>query len=129
MERLARFLVRLTDGDYRDLSRLWLNARHLSRFKEALREAVGAQESQTRAEVVALVGKGVRAGEFTTDDEVRAALHILITVDGLGAYANDAPQEGPDYGEVAIEAAESRLGLAPGTLRARARTAGAAAAG
>ncbi|MFF2897631.1 TetR/AcrR family transcriptional regulator [Streptomyces sp. NPDC057966] len=130
VERLARFLVRLTNGDYRDLSRLWLNARHLSRFKDALREAVGAQESQTRAEVVALVGRGVRAGEFTTDDEVRAALHILITVDGLGAYANDdAPQDGPDYGDVAIETAESRLGLAPGTLRARALPAGTAATG
>lgn len=73
---------------------------------------------------------GVRAGEFTTDDTVRAALHILITVDGLGAYANDdAPQDGPDYGDAAIETAEVRLGLAPGTLRARARRAGTAAAG
>ncbi|MER6996693.1 TetR family transcriptional regulator [Streptomyces sp. NPDC000410] len=125
VERLARFLVGLADGDYLDLSRLWLNARHLSRFKDSLRHAVRTQESETRAALVALVDRGVRAGEFTTDDALRATLHILIAVDGLGAYANDdSPPQDPDLSDVAIETAESRLGLASGTLRARAGTRG-----
>ncbi|MFI1189885.1 TetR/AcrR family transcriptional regulator [Streptomyces californicus] len=128
LDRLARFLVRLADEDYQDLSRLWLNARHLSRFKTALREAVSTQESATRTAFVALIGKGVQAGELTTDDAHKAALHILITVDGLGSYANDdTPQEEMEVRDAAIETAETRLGLAPGTLRARARSADAAA--
>ncbi|MEV5737721.1 TetR family transcriptional regulator [Streptomyces sp. NPDC052292] len=122
VDRLAHFLVELADGDHLDLSRLWLNARHLSRFKEPLRHAVRAQETVTRTALVALIDEGVRAGDFTTDDPLKAALHILIAVDGLGAYANDdsAPQ-GPDIRDVAIETAETRLELTPGTLRARAR--------
>lgn len=132
VDRLAHFLVGLADGDYLDLSRLWLNARHLSRFKDPLRSAVRAQESATRTALVALIDSGVRAGEFTTDDALRAALHILIAVDGLGAYANDdaQPEGGLDTSDVAIETAETRLGLAPGVLRARvrARSAGSAAA-
>ncbi|MBT2441790.1 TetR family transcriptional regulator [Streptomyces sp. ISL-36] len=121
LDRLARFLVRLADGDYLDLSRLWLNARHLSRFKAALRQAVSTQESATRAALVTLIDKGVQAGEFTTDDPLKAALHVLVTVDGLGAYANDdTALDGPDLGDMAIETAETRLGLAAGTLRARA---------
>ncbi|MFF8609651.1 TetR/AcrR family transcriptional regulator [Streptomyces sp. NPDC015346] len=121
VDRLARFLVRLADGDYRDLSRLWLNARHLSRFKDSLRLAVRTQESATRTALVSLIADGVEAGEFTTDDPHEAALHVLITVDGLGSYANDdAPMDGPDVRDVAIETAEIRLGLAPGTLRLRA---------
>ncbi|QQC87280.1 TetR/AcrR family transcriptional regulator [Streptomyces alfalfae] len=127
VDRLARFLVGLADGDYLGLSRLWLNARHLSRFKASLRLAVRAQESRTRAALVDLIDEGVRAGEFTTDDSMRTALHTLIAVDGLGSYANDeAPPEELDMRDVAIETAETRLGLPPGTLRARARSAGAA---
>ncbi|MDT0611112.1 TetR family transcriptional regulator [Streptomyces lancefieldiae] len=123
VDRLARFLVGLADGDYLDLSRLWLNARHLSRFKDPLRLAVRTQESLTRTALVALIDRGVQAGEFTTDDALRTALHILITVDGLGSYANDdaQPEGGLDPSDMAIETAETRLGLAPGTLRVRAR--------
>lgn len=62
VDRLAHFLVGLADGDYLDLSRLWLNARHLSRFKDPLRSAVRAQESATRTALVALIDSGVRAG-------------------------------------------------------------------
>lgn len=123
VHRLARFLVRLADGDYLGLSRLWLNARHLSRFKTPLRLAVRAQESRTRAALVALIDEGVRAGDFTTDDSVRTAVLILVAVDGLGSYANDeAPPDDLDVRDVAIETAETRLGLPPGTLRAHAQS-------
>ncbi|MFJ7200624.1 MULTISPECIES: TetR/AcrR family transcriptional regulator [unclassified Streptomyces] len=116
--RLARFLVRLTDGEYRDLSRLWLNARHLSRFKPGLRSAVRAQESETRTALTDLIEEGRLAGVFTTGDAPGAALHILVTVDGLGAYANDDAQvEHPALDDMAIATAERLLGLAGGSLR------------
>ncbi|MEU0832366.1 TetR family transcriptional regulator [Streptomyces sp. NPDC005969] len=121
VERLARFLVRLTDGEYRDLSRLWLNARHVSRFKSGLRSAVSAQESATRTALADLIEEGRRTGDFTTDDALGVALHILVTVDGLGAYANDDTQlDHPVLEDMAIATAERLLGLARGTLRTRA---------
>ncbi|MFF2927847.1 TetR/AcrR family transcriptional regulator [Streptomyces celluloflavus] len=121
VERLARFLVRLTDGAYRDLSRLWLNARHLSRFKPGLRSAVNTQESATRTALADLVEEGHRAGDFTTDDALGVALHLLVTIDGLGAYANDDAQlDHPALDDMAIATAERLLGLAEGTLRLRA---------
>ncbi|MFH8611476.1 TetR/AcrR family transcriptional regulator [Streptomyces sp. NPDC018029] len=124
VDRLALFLVRLTGGAYVDLSRLWLNARHLSRFKEPLARAVDAQEAGTRGALVELIEEG---GFKTTGGVLRAALHILIAVDGMGTYANTAGQGDdplsvcPDLGDLVIETAEIHLGLAPGTLRERAR--------
>ncbi|MFI9821496.1 TetR/AcrR family transcriptional regulator [Streptomyces sp. NPDC052013] len=121
VDRLARFLVGLADGDHLDLSRLWLNARHLSRFRASLRQAVRTQESTMRGALVSLIDDGVEAGQFTTDDPMKEALHILVAVDGLGAYANDDPDpDAPDVTDVAVETAETRLGLPRGTLRARA---------
>ncbi|MFJ8545072.1 TetR/AcrR family transcriptional regulator [Streptomyces sp. NPDC093586] len=123
VDRIALFLERLTNGEYADLSRLWLNARHLSRFKPSLTQAVEAQETGTRGELVALIEE---AGLGTTGGALRAALHILIAVDGVGTYANAAPgdeilQAAPDLGDLVIETAEMHLGLPPGTLRERAR--------
>lgn len=121
-DRLARYLARLTDGEYLDLSRLWLNARHLSRFKDALRAAVAAEEAVNRTVLTDLIADGVRVGDFATDDPAGAALHILITVDGLGAYANDEGQvEHPVLDDMALTTAERVLGLAKGTLRTRTR--------
>ncbi|MGA4538356.1 TetR family transcriptional regulator [Uniformispora flossi] len=123
-DRLARYLARLTDGEYLDLSRLWLNARHLSRFKEHLRAAVAAEEAVNRTVLTDLIAEGVRAGEFTTDDPAGATLHILITVDGLGAYANDEGQvDHPVLDDMALTTAERVLGLPKGTLRTRSRSA------
>ncbi|MEU8137287.1 TetR/AcrR family transcriptional regulator [Streptodolium elevatio] len=117
-ERLARFLARLDDPSSRDLSRLWLNARHLSRFREGLREVVDGQEAVTRGALTALVEDGVKSGEFTTDDALGAALHILVVVDGIGAYANGYTDVGhPAVDGMATATAERVLGLHPGALR------------
>ncbi|GGW78873.1 hypothetical protein GCM10010350_74810 [Streptomyces galilaeus] len=69
-------------------NRLWLNARHLGGFRDSLSLAVRTQESEMRAALVELVGDGVRAGEFTTEDPLKAVLHILVAVEGLDAYAS-----------------------------------------
>ncbi|MEV0320224.1 TetR/AcrR family transcriptional regulator [Streptomyces sp. NPDC050658] len=127
VDRLALFLVRITGGDYTDLSRLWLNARHLSRFKTPLRRAVGAQEAVTRGALVELIEEG---GLDAAGGALRAALHILVAVDGMGAYSNadgdgdDPLPDGLSLGDLVIETAESRLGLPPGTVRERARANG-----
>ncbi|MFE2867556.1 TetR/AcrR family transcriptional regulator [Embleya sp. NPDC059259] len=120
IDRLARFLTRLTDGDYADLSRLWLNARHVSRFKTGLRAAVRAQEELTRDALATLIDEGVRRGEFTTEDPLGVALHILVNIDGLGAYTNDdVPFDHPALRDMTITTAERLLDLPVGTLRAR----------
>ncbi len=76
----------------------------------------------------------MRRGEFRTDDPLGAALHILVTVDGLGAYANDDIDgdgdsndesesddlDHPALRDLALTVAEHRLGLTPGLLRAAA---------
>lgn len=116
--RLARFLTRLTDEHYSDLSRLWLNARHLSRFRPDLRHAVAAQEDLTRATLTDLIDAGLRTGDFHTTDPLGAALHILVTVDGLGSYANADPHlDHPDLNDLALTTAERLLTLPRGTLR------------
>ncbi|MFI1379434.1 TetR/AcrR family transcriptional regulator [Embleya sp. NPDC020886] len=120
IDRLARFLTRLTDGDYADLSRLWLNARHVSRFKTGLRAAVRAQEELTRDALATLIDEGVRRGELTTEDPLGVALHILVNIDGLGAYTNDdVPFDHPALRDMTITTAERLLDLPVGTLRAR----------
>lgn len=121
LDRLARFLVRLADGTCSDLSKLWLNARHISRFNPALRDAVAAQEELTRDSLTRLIAKGARAAELTTDDPFGAALRILVTVDGLGAYANEkAPLDHPVLRDLLTTTAEGALGLPRGLLRERA---------
>jgi AcrR family transcriptional regulator len=121
VERLARFLVRLTGEDCVDLGRLWLNARHLSRFSPGLRAAVSEQEARTRDALAALVADGVGAGEFTAADPMGAVVQILVTVDGLGSYANAEPElEHPVLTDMALDTAERLLGLPAGTLRTRA---------
>ncbi|WP_415949353.1 hypothetical protein [Streptomyces sp. KLOTTS4A1] len=88
----------------------------------------------TRTAMVELIERG---GFATPAGSLRAALHILIAVDGVGAYANtdardsntDAregagSEEIMDLGDLVIETAETHLGLAPGTVRERARAHG-----
>ncbi|MCF2533975.1 TetR/AcrR family transcriptional regulator [Yinghuangia soli] len=116
--RLAHFLVRVGGDDYVDLGRLWLNARHLSRFKPGLGAVVRAQETTTRNALAELIADGVRSGEFTAEDAMGAALHILVTVDGLGSYSNDdVPFDHPAVHDMALRTAERLLVLPPGTLR------------
>ncbi|WP_223206257.1 TetR/AcrR family transcriptional regulator [Streptomyces xanthii] len=121
LRRLARFLVRLTGDDCLDLGRLWLNARHLSRFKPGLRAAVSAQEAATRAALTELIEEGVRTGAFTAEDPLGVTVQILVTVDGLGSYANADPElDHPVLAGMALATAERLLGLGAGTLRAEA---------
>lgn len=116
-ERLARFLARTTGEAYDAISRLWINARHLSRYRPVLRERVGLQEAAWRERLTTLIRHGVEAGEFRTDNPAVTAIQILVVLDGLGAHANtDTTGRPAAITRLAVTTAERELGLPLGTL-------------
>ncbi|MBY8886810.1 TetR family transcriptional regulator C-terminal domain-containing protein [Streptomyces sp. PTM05] len=104
------------------MSRLWLNARYLSRHRPALREQVLKQEELWRGRLVEVIGAGVEEGVFTTADPLITAIQILVVMDGLAAHANTDRGERPAaVNDLAATTAERELGLPRGTLAERAR--------
>jgi AcrR family transcriptional regulator len=117
LARLRRFVDVIGGDESLDLSRLWLNARHLSRFSPVLDAAVIEQEARNDAGMVELIQDGVAAGVFTAADPLRAAVRILMAVDGQSAYVNNTRQAGEAvYRDFVAETAEWTLGLRAGTL-------------
>jgi AcrR family transcriptional regulator len=116
-QHLARFFSRATGAAYDDISRLWLNARHLSRYRPVLRDRVAAQESAWRGRLEGLIREGVDEGEFRSQDALMTAIQILVVIDGLGAHANTAfTDRPPRIARMAVITAERELGLPPGAL-------------
>ncbi|CAM5325978.1 TetR family transcriptional regulator C-terminal domain-containing protein [Streptomyces canarius] len=127
---LARFLARTTGEAYDAVSRLWINARHLSRYREVLREQVARQERVWRTRLEGLIREGVEAGEFRTDDTLVTTLQILIVLDGLGADANIGNEDLPEaVVRMAFTIAERELGLEAGALSRLADTPAAGGSG
>jgi AcrR family transcriptional regulator len=119
VEHLARFFSLTVGESYDGMSRLWLNARHLSRYRPALRDRVGHQEALWRERLSGLLRDGVEAGVFHTPDPLLAAVQILVVLDGLGAHANTVRgTRSPVITHMAVTTAERELGLAHGTLLA-----------
>ncbi|MFD0546778.1 TetR/AcrR family transcriptional regulator [Streptomyces mexicanus] len=119
VEHLARFFSLTVGESYDDMSRLWLNARHLSRYRPALRDRVGHQEALWRDRLSGLLRDGVEAGVFHTPDPLLVAVQILVVLDGLGAHANTVRgTHSPVITHLAVTTAERELGLAHGTLLA-----------
>ncbi|MGC0416907.1 hypothetical protein [Embleya sp. AB8] len=78
------------------------------------------QEAVTRTALTLFIEQGVHAGEFTTNDALGVALHILVTIDGLGAYANAEPTlDHPKPDHLAAGTAEREPALPSGTLHIR----------
>lgn len=121
-QHLARFFVRAGGEAYDDISRLWLNARHLSRYRPALRDRVAVQEAAWRNRLEALIRDGVELGEFRTGDPLVAAIQILVVLDGLGMLVNsaDTGDDPPVVRRMPVITAERELGLPSGTLSAAA---------
>lgn len=119
LRRIMRLVERVQSPDAAPLARLWLNARHLSRFTPALDEALEGQEALDRERLTALIEMGMTAGEFACDDALAACIRIFVAIDGFGAYANNRGQfDEPAYQNFVADTAEWALGLKPGTLRA-----------
>ncbi|MGI4895865.1 MAG: TetR/AcrR family transcriptional regulator, partial [Janthinobacterium lividum] len=89
LERMARMSSAAQNQESRPLARLWLNARHLSRFTPPLAQALEEQEALGRARLLRLIEAGVLNGDFSTTDPFGACVRILIAIDGVGAYVND----------------------------------------
>ncbi|KOG31760.1 MULTISPECIES: TetR/AcrR family transcriptional regulator [Streptomyces] len=114
---LARYFA-LSAGDaYDDISRLWINARHLSRYRPVLRDRVAEQELASDDRLQAVIQDGVDSGEFRTDDPRAAAIQILVVIDGLGAHASTDRSNRPEaVTRMAVTTAERVLGLPYGAL-------------
>ncbi|MFF6778148.1 TetR/AcrR family transcriptional regulator [Streptomyces sp. NPDC012637] len=120
---LARYFV-LSQGEaYDDISRLWINARHLSRYRPLLQERVHEQELANDERLEGLIRDGVTSGEFRTPDPHVTAIQILVVLDGLGAHANTARENRPEaVRRMAVTTAERELNLPTGTLDHAARS-------
>ncbi|MFB6620032.1 TetR/AcrR family transcriptional regulator [Streptomyces sp. NPDC085524] len=114
---LARFFAHATGETYDDISRLWINARHLSRYRPVLRDRVAEQESAWRGRIEGVIREGVASGEFRTEDPRVTAIQILVVLDGLGVHANTDTSGRPRaVTRMAVTTAERELGLAAGAL-------------
>ncbi|MGW6399118.1 TetR/AcrR family transcriptional regulator [Streptomyces sp. NPDC055134] len=114
---LGWFLARTTGESYDNISRLWINARHLSRYRPVLRGRVAEQEAAWRERLTCLIREGVERNEFRTDDPYVTTIQILVVLDGLGAHANtDTSNRPAAVSRMAATTAERELGLPNGTL-------------
>ena len=117
--RMACLVSRNEGERWTELSRLWLNARHLCRFSPALAAALQAQEEQTFARLASLIREGMASGDFVVSDPVVAGSRILAAIDGVGSYVNNAVLQADEtLAGVVSDVAEWALGLPVGALRA-----------
>ncbi|MGR0218734.1 TetR/AcrR family transcriptional regulator [Agromyces sp. ZXT2-6] len=118
LERLAHFIAHVESGASAPLARLWLNARHLSRFSPALEAALQEQDALDRAHLVEIIEDGMRTGRFPVGDAETAGIRILIAVDGGGSYVNSAAEAvHPAQKHIVADMTDWALGLESGTLR------------
>ena len=126
VERLAHFVGHIRSGASLPLARLWLNARHLSRFTPSLDATLSEQDALDRARLRAIIEGGIVSGDFADVDAEAASIRILIAVDGEGSYVNSSDDlTHPAHVDFVADIAEWTLGLAPGTLAATAAQAAA----
>lgn len=114
---IRAFLSRVTAPDFSDLGKLWLDARHQSRYRPALREVVMDQEQLTLNRLTEVIAESIQRGELSPVDPFIAATEILVVVDGTGSYVNTSTDEGGSaLAEVIWRMSEQALGLPSGAL-------------
>nr|WP_091707567.1 TetR/AcrR family transcriptional regulator [Microbacterium sp. cf046] len=119
MQRLANFVGHIERGESLALARLWLNARHLSRFSPALDTVLQEQDLLDRARLIEIIEAGIASGDFADVDAEVACIRIFIAVDGGGSYVNSAVElDHPAHRHVVADVAEWALGIEAGRLRA-----------
>jgi len=118
LSRMAHLISRIESNQAFELSRLWLNARHLCRFSPALAEALQAQEYLDRMRLTTLIEEGAAVGNFIVDDPFGASIRILVAIDGVGAYANNLGAfDYEAFTRFVTDVAEWSLGVPGGELR------------
>ncbi|WP_395729727.1 TetR family transcriptional regulator C-terminal domain-containing protein [Nakamurella sp.] len=115
--RLGRFFARTMSDSYDEMSRLWVNVRHLARYRPLLAERVHIQEAAWRDRLGALLTDGIAAGEFSTADPEVVVMKILVVLDGLSAHVNTGTIRRPEQVNLmGVALAEQELGLPAGAL-------------
>lgn len=118
LRTLQRFFTLISGAEFDDISKLWINARHLSRYRPALRDQVVSQELRWCHRIEQIITEGVGERSFRCDDPWAAAVRILAVVDGAGAYINtSADQRMAPLADLARRIAEAELGLPADGLR------------
>ncbi|GGM96874.1 TetR/AcrR family transcriptional regulator [Streptomyces fuscichromogenes] len=119
LHTFRRFFGLTSSAEFDDVSKLWLNARHLSRYRPVLREHVMKQELLWCRRLEELIAAGTATGVFACADPWGAAIRVLVAIDGASAYVNtSADRRGTPAADMPRTVAESELGLRRGTLLA-----------
>ncbi|MFD6324641.1 TetR/AcrR family transcriptional regulator [Streptomyces sp. NPDC058442] len=117
---LRRLFSLTSSADFDDVSRLWLNARHLARYRPVLREHVVEQDLLWCRRIERVVATGVAAGDFRCADPWASAVRIHVAIDGTSAYVNTGVgHRAAPIADMARTLAEAELGLASGALGPR----------
>jgi len=117
---IAQFLSNVSAPDFENLGKLWLNARHLSRYRPSLCSLVSAQEELSLAELAKIITRAQDAGLVGNVNAEQAATGIFVIIDGSGSYVNNTePKALAELTPLIRAAAEFFLGLSPGGLPAR----------
>ncbi|MFD8812884.1 TetR/AcrR family transcriptional regulator [Streptomyces sp. NPDC059627] len=115
LRTFRRFFGLTSSADFDDVSKLWLNARHLSRYRPVLRDHVVKQELLWCRRLEELITAGTAAGVFACADPWGAATRILVAIDGASAYINtSAGRRRTPVADMPRTVAESELGLRRG---------------
>ncbi|MEV8454549.1 TetR family transcriptional regulator C-terminal domain-containing protein [Streptomyces sp. NPDC052095] len=118
LDAFRRFFTLISGAEFDNVSKLWLNARHLSRYRPALHGQVVSQELRWCHRIEQIIARGVREREFRCEDPWASAVRILAVVDGTSAYINtSADRRSEPLTDLARRLAEAELGLAAGGLR------------
>ncbi|WP_329194634.1 TetR/AcrR family transcriptional regulator [Streptomyces sp. NBC_01435] len=118
LRTLQRFFTLISGAEFDDISKLWINARHLSRYRPALRDQVVSQELRWCHRIEQIITEGMAEQSFRCDDPWAAAVRILAVVDGAGAYINtSADQRMAPLADLARRIAEAELDLPVDGLR------------
>ncbi|MFJ2617950.1 TetR/AcrR family transcriptional regulator [Glutamicibacter sp. NPDC087344] len=114
---LAAFLQRVNAPEFVDLGKLWLDARHQSRYRPALRQVVSEQEQLTQQKLTDVIEEAMEHKDIPRGDAFGVATQILLVVDGAGSYVNTSePQALAELAPIMQRMAEQALGLPEGSL-------------
>ena len=117
LNTLRRFFTLIASTEFDNVSKLWLNARHLSRYRPVLRDHVIDQELLWCRRIEQLISAGTKAQVFRCTNPWAAAVRILVAIDGSSAYINtSADTRTAEISDLARTAAATELGLPPGSL-------------
>ncbi|NED85043.1 TetR family transcriptional regulator [Streptomyces sp. SID11233] len=117
LRTLQRFFTLISDTEFDNVSKLWINARHLSRYRPVLHDQVVSQELRWCHRIEQVITRGVREQAFRCEDPWAAAVRILAVVDGASAYINTSADRRMDpLTNLARTLAEAELGLPAGGL-------------